>query len=235
MGSLSGKRIMVTAGGTREYIDDVRVVTNISTGALGAKIAEELFNRGAEVFYVCGKQSYQPKPALGLETTSRLHIHEIVTVANLKETMEGLIKGFHIDAVVHSAAVSDFTFKRDLPVKLSSSSPEDFVEFLRQTITTTPKIIRYIKLWRPMIKLVGFKFTVGKSYEELFDIAQASLKKSTADVVIANDKAEMVKLSKHRAYLITGEDHPTDSIQMDGKPEIARGIADYLGGALGTQ
>lgn len=245
MGSLSGRKIMVTAGGTREYIDDVRVVTNISTGALGVKIAEELFRRGAEVYYVHGKQSYMPNPAIGIDSTSRMSTYEIVTVVDLMKTMEALIKGFKIDAVIHSAAVSDFTFKKTKQVKLSSSSKEDFIEFLRKTIRTTPKVIKQIKKWNPDITLVGFKFTVGENLRVMFDTACEALKNNNAEMIVVNDKAEMARLGTHRAYLISTSNsiyaytRALKEIQYEdercgvgvvrnGKTEIARGIADFL-------
>jgi phosphopantothenoylcysteine synthetase/decarboxylase len=248
MGSLSGRKIMVTSGGTREYIDDVRVVTNISTGALGAKIAEELYSRGAEVFYVHGKQSCEPFLVVtGIDGTARLSSHEFVTVKDLMETMEALIKGFKIDTVIHSAAVSDFTFKNTKSVKLSSGSKEAFIEFLRKTIRTTPKIIKQIRKWNPEITLVGFKFTVGMNYTSMFETACKALKANKADLIVANDKSDMKHLGMHRAYLINTTDRLTvysraikeiqhddepRYIVMDGKAAIASGIADFLDGSL---
>lgn len=249
MGSLSGRKIMVTAGGTREYIDDVRVITNISTGALGAKIAEEFYARGAEVFYVHGKQAYEPAPIVtGIDKTARLSTHQIVTVKDLMETMETLIRGgFNIDSVVHSAAVSDFTFKNTSRIKLSSSSKEDFIEFLRKTIRTTPKIIKQIKKWNPAITLVSFKFSVGLNLGGICEQACAALKKNNAELIVANDKAEMAQLGLHRAYLISSidslrvrsealreiqEEDRQNYIVRNGKANIARGIADFLDGSF---
>ncbi len=239
MGSLSGRRIMVTSGGTREYIDKVRVVTNISSGALGAKIAEELFSRGAEVYYVFCKQAVLPRPAHGIDDTSRMSTYGVVTVNDLKETMESLIKGFKIDTVIHSAAVSDFTFKNKGDIKLSSDSPEAFIEYLKDTITTTPKIIKLVKDWNPDITLVGFKFTVGKNPDKLCDIALESSKKSRADLVVANDLKQMKDLNTHRAYFVENKEYFTGVMGLshhvpkrDGKPQIATGIADFLTGDL---
>jgi len=247
MGSLSGRRVMVTSGGTREYIDDVRVVTNISSGALGAIIAEELFSRGAEVFYVFCKQAILPRPAHGIDDTSRMSTYGVVTVNDLKETMESIIKGFKIDTVIHSAAVSDFTFKNKGNIKLSSDSPEAFIEFMKSTITTTPKIIKLVKEWNPNITLVGFKFTVGKNPDELCEIALESLKKSKADLVVANDLKQMKDLNTHTAYFVRDknpimgwpglshivymQEKPQIAAGIKrGKPQIAVGIADFLSG-----
>lgn len=246
MGNLIGRKIMVTSGGTREYIDDIRVVTNVSTGALGATIAQELLERGANVFYVHGKQTYMPQSYKygDLGEQGLLSCHGIVTVKDLMDTMHGLIESFDIDTVVHSAAVSDFTFKKTKNIKLSSNSPEDFVKFLGKTIRKTPKIIKHIKKWNPDITLVGFKFTVGKNIREICDIACEALKKNGADLVVANDKREMNRLGEHRAYLINSSDATyiyatimkelAESLSpifiRDSKKEIASGIAGFLSG-----
>ncbi len=224
MGSLSGKRIMVTSGGTREYIDDVRVVTNISTGALGVKIAEDLFTQGAEVFFVFGKQSYLPSPPRGIDSTSRISTFGIVTAHDLMETMESLVKGFKIDAVVHAAAVSDFTFKRDGAVKLSSSSADDFINYMRDTITPNPKIIKKIKTWRRGITLVGFKFTVGSTYDEQYEAGRKLVQGCDADAVLINDKEDMTRSGKHLGHLLV------DSVMhpLEGKPGISRTIVQFL-------
>jgi len=233
MGDLSGKKIMVTSGGTREYIDEVRIITNISSGALGAKIAEELYNRGAEVFYVHTKGSHSPAEndyscfdsqiAMQMRKNDpTLSYHRVVTANDMFEKIRGLMSGFNFDAVVHSAAISDFTFDYKGALKLSSSSPEAFIEHLRNTITQTPKIIKYIREWNPHAALVGFKFTVG--CENIEANARDFLHDNMASMIVANDKVEMAKLKTHRAHLITDP----GCLTCDGKEAIAIGIADFL-------
>lgn len=223
------KKVLITAGGTREYIDDVRVVTNISTGALGAKVAEEFYARGWQVHYLISKQGVMPNPAEGMRETSRLSTYQYVTVEDLMFNMEWIIKDLKVDAVVHSAAVSDFTFDKSGAVKLDSGSPEAFVEFLRKTIRTTPKIIQKVKKWNPDTKLVGFKFTVGKTASELVEIAHASCLRSNCDFVIANDKELMKTARNHVANLIYPSGYQNPLIGKDG---IAKGIVEALEGLL---
>lgn len=224
---LKGKNVLITAGGTREYIDDVRVVTNISTGALGAKIAEGFYEAGCRVHYVHSKQAVMPNCLGSSHETSRLMTHQIVTVNDLKETMEALIKGFKIDIVIHSAAVSDFTFDRSEPIKLSSSSAEDFIEHMRKTIKPTVKIINLIKEWRPEVILVGFKFTVGKTNREKFEIAAKSMVGYKGDYVIVNDKFEMEARKSHIAYLINST-NPDSIVGLEGKNHIAATLIKVL-------
>lgn len=225
MANLAGKKIMVTSGGTREYIDDVRVITNISSGALGARIAEEFYTKGARVFYLYGKGSVLPNCPSGFSETGRLMTEQFVTCNDLLESMQSLCVGLGMDAVIHSAAVSDFTFDRSIPVKLSSKDTEGFIEHMRQTIVPTPKIVQRIKEWCPNTVLISFKFTVGKSGSELQSIAQEAGKKSKSDYVVANDKTEMNKLGHHRAYII--HINSPGIYVYENKDEIAKNLT-YL-------
>ena len=226
MGSLLGRKILVTAGGTCEFIDNIRIITNISTGSTARHIAEELLNRDAEVFYIRAKGAESPVKFMHSIYTEI----NIVTAQDLMDQMKKYITEFDIDTVIHAAAVSDFTFKRDGDIKLSSSSPEAFIKYLRKTIQKTPKIIKLIKEWNPKVKLIGFKFTVGKLPSELFKIARAFRKDVGADIIIANDQVEMEKTGIHIAHLVASSD--CFSVVAEGNKAIAENIANCLEGSL---
>ena len=193
---LKGKKILVTSGGTMEYIDDVRVMTNISTGKLGCRIAYSLGEADAKIFYVCGKNALQPGNDIPVTTIP------VRTANDAMEAMKKIIIEEKIDAVVHAMAVSDFTFKRDVPIKCKSNDLMGFIDHMRDTIVPNPKIIGMIKQWRPETILVGFKFEVGISKEDLIALAKASIDKNGCDMVVANDKKEMQKLHGHIAHFI---------------------------------
>jgi phosphopantothenate-cysteine ligase len=231
-------KVMVTAGGTREYIDDVRVVTNISTGALGCKIAEAFLAEGSHVFYVHAKGTPMPKDPE--EGPGRLTSEQFVTSDDLYTTMKTYCSGMKMDAVIHSAAVSDFTFRRDVPVKVSSESEEGFIEHLRQTIVRTPKIVKSVKEWCPKCVLVSFKFTVGKTPTELCNIAWRAGRGCQSDFVLANDKQQMSKNKEHVAYLVCTNQEPivrcgirrATSWYASGKDSIASAIVSTVNGAI---
>jgi phosphopantothenate-cysteine ligase len=225
--NLKGKSILVTSGGTQEHIDDVRVLTNVSSGKLGAVIADQLTQSEAKVYYVCGKNSVQP----------RIPVEDCVAVRTANdalEAMRNIITDNNIHAVVHAMAVSDFTFKRDKPVKCKSSDPEAFIEYMRQTITPNPKIISQIKAWKKDLILIGFKFEVGATLTRLVTLARESIHKNGCDMVVINDKKEMETTGKHLARFVTPTD--TSSISKievyEGKTAIAKGIKKYLKEAL---
>ena len=186
-------KILITSGGTTEYIDDVRVLTNISTGKLGASIANWL--KDHEIIYLHGRNAELP-PFWRMGHT----YISVKDTAELMEQMEKLVP--EVDVVIHAMAVSDFTFNRENPVKLKSNDADGFIEYMRANIKKTPKIISLIKKWNPNVFLVGFKFEVGVSHKELTALGLASIEKNGCDVMVINDKEEMIREKSHIAYVM---------------------------------
>jgi phosphopantothenate---cysteine ligase (CTP) len=224
---MKNKKILVTSGGTQEYIDDFRILTNISSGMLGYLTAIKLAETGAQVFYVCSKSSVQPT-CMDLPMGIRI----IRTVNEAMEMMKQIIIEEKIDAVVHAMAVSDFTFKKDKDIKCKSSDPQAFIEYMRQTIVVNPKIITMVKQWRPETTLIGFKFEIGLTKDELITLAQASIEKNGCDLVIANDKKEMKRLGRHVAQFIHSEKMKNlfgcRDFEAYDKDDIANKICSFL-------
>lgn len=217
-------KILVTSGGTRERIDEVRLITNISTGRLGADIAQHLLaelrrsgsgGRPAEVHYLHSESAVVPNVA-GRETACCLHRHVANSTAEVYEAMEHLVP--RMDAVIHAMAVSDFTFEPSDPEKLSSHDAEGFVENLRARIRPSPKIIAEVRRWNPDVVLVGFKFEVGRTTRELIEVGMASLERNGADLVLCNDKLEMKRAGCHIGHLVRADGRV---MRAHGKLEIA--------------
>lgn len=226
------KKILVTAGGTREYIDDVRVLTNISSGKLGAMIAADVSHMDDTLVYFVHAVGCVMPDTVGLINSSRISYYPVKTAQDAMDTMKKLIIEEEIDVVIHSMAVSDFTFKRDGSIKLKSNDPKAFIEFMGKTITPNPKIISHIKEWRPEVILIGFKFEVGIDHQALIDMATASIEKNKCDLVIANDKSEMKRMDEHVAYFIFSEEVSSKYNIMGGmaigKKDISSKIVHYL-------
>jgi phosphopantothenate-cysteine ligase len=216
---LRGKKILVTSGGTQEYIDDVRVLTNISSGKLGSIIAERLIDVNAQVTYLHGVNAILPRCDLRKYPMIPC---KVKSAQDAYSWMEKLIPD--MDAVIHCMAVSDFTFKRDGALKCKSSDPQAFIDYMSRTITKNPKIISKVKEWNPKTILIGFKFEVGISNDELIELAVNSIQKNKCDLVVANDKEEMVRDKAHVAYAVT----PGAITKMIGKERIAEVIGDFL-------
>jgi len=222
-------KILVTSGGTREHIDEVRVLTNISTGKLGAQIANTFYlNHNIEkIYYVCSKGSAIPS-VCNLHTLVEDNEKNMVEVIYADSTqdvydiMERLVP--KVDVVIHSMAISDFGFKPS-NIKLKSNDPHAFIDSLRDRIVVNPKIISFIKKWNHTVRLVGFKFEVNKTHEELIDIAYESLVRNNCDLVVANDKQEMKENNEHIAYIVG---KGKTSSKCVGKLGIAMNLATLL-------
>lgn len=168
---LTGRKVLVTAGGTIEPIDDVRVITNKSSGKMGVAIAEAAKLAGADVLLLRSHTSVTP----------RLAVDEMVfdTADSLEKLMRTYCPSY--DICIHAAAVSDFSVKNIHTGKTSSDKP------LALELEPRKKILESIKTYNPHIFLVAFKAELGVSDETLVRLAQERLGNAHADLIIAND------------------------------------------------
>jgi phosphopantothenate-cysteine ligase len=216
---------MITSGGTREPIDQVRFITNLSGGRLGAKIADEFAGRKtvSKVYFVCARSSDRPT----IES-DKIEISTYTTVEELQEFTYRLLREKKIDVIIHAAAVSDYKVEGVYTPngellgrsgKISSSISE-----LMLKLVPTPKVISQMKQISPDSRLVGFKFLVDASLDDLFAAANKTLKDNNCIFVLANRLMDISK-TNHVGYIVS-----RDGVQakFDTKAEIAKGIADYL-------
>ena len=207
--------VLVTAGGTSEPIDNVRSITNHSSGGLGKAIAESFLAAGHTVTYVTTKHALRPTQQLDLS------IKEIETTVELATTLEQLFAEKQFDAIVHAMAVSDFTtetaqteeqfidsFAQQLSEQTLPKTKEALVTIVQNTLNQiadilkkNPKVIQMIRDKQPQTVLVGFKLLVDVSQEELVQVAQAALVKNRCDFVLANDLMN-VHETEHEGLLI---------------------------------
>lgn len=226
------RRVIITAGGTREDIDEVRFLTNVSTGKLGALIADFMYCSGFDVRYVCTETSEQPI----------MFPKDKIRVVRSTSDAYQLLKGevfcndndweFSVqnaDAIIHAMACGDFGFK-PLNEKIKSNSADAFIESLRERIIINPKILKEIKKWNPNIFLVSFKFETGETYESLCEKARASMESGDSNLVIANDKKMMTDKNSHVAFGI--RKNPDDTAYLCDKEDIARFIIAVIKEAL---
>ena len=215
-------KIMITAGGTSERIDDVRTITNSSTGRLGYAVgkafAEKYRDDIEKIYYLHGKRASYPD-------YDNIEPVEIEGVADLQEAMERILKADKIDAVIHAMAVSDYVVKQGkdggesggLSGNKISSDIDDLVIHMKRS----PKVIGKIKGWSEDSVLVGFKLLSGVPHEELIDVGFRLMEKNGCDFVLANDLRE-IGSDFHKGYLIH-KDRTYDI--METNEEIADMIA----------
>lgn len=204
--SMKGQKVIVTAGGTREKIDDVRFITNRSSGKMGIALVEELYLRGAEVLLIRTKDAVKPRYLIKeelFETSAELY---------------NLIRKYspNYDTIFHVAAVSDFQVAKPHDGKISSSKAFS-LEMKPQV-----KIIDLIKKWNPKIKLVAFKATANMNEKEMIATAKQRLKDSQADIIIAND-ASANESDSNEVIIV----HANGSFQIVSR-EIKRIVAEKI-------
>jgi len=212
--NLAGKKILVTAGATSEYIDPIRVITNKSSGRMGVYIAEEAFLRGAKVKLIRGENSVEPK----------YHFKDVkIKDSNsLYREIKTSIEDF--DVMIHAAAVSDFSINNGAKKKLKS------YETLNLELSPTIKIFERIKKINKKIFLVGFKAEYNVSKNTLIDRAYALLKGANADLVVANDvgkKGSGFDVETNEVYIIN-KDKKICHVKLEDKRIIANKILDFI-------
>ena len=223
------KNIIVTAGGTSEKIDNVRKITNSSTGKLGMKIALELLKKynDVKIYYVCSRNSLRP-------INDRVEVIEIDGTMDLKNNIENLLTQNKIDYFIHSMAVSDYmvdyvtnleSIKNNNIKVISGNKISSNEDNLVIVLKPTPKIISIIKNISPETYLVGFKLLDGVSKKELISVAKKLRDKNKCDLVVAND-LENIRKGNHKAYIIDKKD---EIEEVNGKDVIAKQLVRRLG------
>ncbi|MDQ5863420.1 MAG: bifunctional phosphopantothenoylcysteine decarboxylase/phosphopantothenate--cysteine ligase CoaBC [Thermoproteota archaeon] len=170
---LSGKRVLVTAGSTVEYIDPIRVMTNLSSGKMGIAIAQEAKRMGAAVTVVYGHGIMDPPSG------------KIVRVSTGEEMYDAVLSELssnRYDIAIMTAAVSDFA-----PLKKSDKKIDTQLGKVEVSLVPTRKIIDEVKNKSKDTFLVAFKADYGVSDSDLIQKAYGKLKESDADIIVAND------------------------------------------------
>ena len=240
-------KIIITAGGTSERIDNVRKITNSSTGKLGLTIANKLLELKGEqinkIYYIAAKNSLKP-------SHEKIEVIEIGDTNELKMIVEKILATEKIDYFVHSMAVSDYTVdfvttaKRiveaiennkelslydnivDKSNAIIANKISSYEDDLMIKLKRTPKIISLIKDLSPETFLVGFKLLDGVTKKELIDVATKLKDKNKCNLVVANDLSN-IRMGKHLAYII-GDDK--NYIEASGKEDIAEKLVSEMMG-----
>jgi phosphopantothenoylcysteine decarboxylase/phosphopantothenate--cysteine ligase len=179
------KKILITAGATREYIDGVRFITNLSTGNTAATIAEQLSSQGYEITYLHGINAILPQ--------NRSNNVQFSDFNNLKNILQDLLSNNYYDAIIHLAAISDYTvselLKSGKPIsseKLTKIGSE--IHDLTIKLKPTSKIVDKIKSFskNKSVVLFAFKFSGSPNLSDSKKEVEKLFKHSGADYVILN-------------------------------------------------
>ena len=165
---LAGKRILVTAGPTRESIDPVRFITNHSTGKMGYAVARQAMLRGAEVTLVSGPVSIAPPPFV-----------KIIGISSAREMFEAVKENYaEADIIIKTAAVADYTPESTADEKIKKSDG-----CLSIPMKRTDDILKWLgENKREGQILCGFSMET----ENMLENSRAKLQKKNADMIAAN-------------------------------------------------
>jgi len=179
-------RCIVTAGPTYEPLDGVRRLTNFSTGRLGTELAKYLIERGHQVKLLLGEQATH-REATNAEI--------FTTTSDLRERLRASA-GQTVNAVFHAAAVNDFGFGRvwarsdqgELK-ELNAGKYSTREGTLLAELVPTPKVIAELRQWFPVARLVGWKYEVDGTREDVIRAAENQLAVCLTDACVANGPA----------------------------------------------
>jgi phosphopantothenoylcysteine decarboxylase/phosphopantothenate--cysteine ligase len=207
---LSGKRILVTAGSTIEYIDPIRVMTNLSSGKMGLAIMREAQSMGATVTLIFGRGTQEPVNGKVLRVSTGEEMRKAV-ISELSST--------RYDIVIMAAAVADFA-----PVKRSDKKIDTKAGNIELAVVATKKIINEVKNRSEDTFLVAFKADYNVSDSILIERAHKKLQECGADIVVANDlgrKDSEVGSDKNEVFIID-RNKKVLHLPPDNKVQIAR-------------
>jgi phosphopantothenate---cysteine ligase (CTP) len=181
---------IVTAGPAYEPLDDVRRLTNFSTGRLGTELANFLAARGHKVILLVGETAAYA----GERRAQRVELFS--TAADLRAKLK-LLSAKKVDAIFHAAAVSDFSFGRVFAPdaanklveikgtkKISTRQGKLLVELL-----PTAKIIAELRGWFPKTKITGWKFEAEGKRTEAIEAARRQMVECSTDLCVVNGPA----------------------------------------------
>jgi phosphopantothenate---cysteine ligase (CTP) len=180
-------KCLITAGPTYEPLDEVRRLTNFSTGRLGTELAAFLAARSHDVTLLRGEQATYTEPV-------KAKVATFTTTSNLREQLQAAAGT--ADAVFHAAAVSDFAFGKVwqrtatgglIPIKSGKISSR--LENLFAELLPTPKIIAELRTWFPKALLVGWKFEVEGNRESAIAEGRKQIADSRTDACVVNGPA----------------------------------------------
>jgi phosphopantothenoylcysteine decarboxylase/phosphopantothenate--cysteine ligase len=214
--SLSGKRVLVTAGSTIEYIDPIRVMTNLSSGKMGIAIAQEAQRMGATVTLVYGHGTLNP--ATG-------KIVRVNTGEEMYKAVVSELSSKRYDIVVMAAAVADFA-----PAKKSDKKIDTKLGKMELSFVATRKIIDEVKKKSKDTFLVAFKADYCVSESVLIEKAYRKLKESDADIIVANDlgrKGSEPGSDKNEVFIVDS-DKKIVHLPTESKTQVARRLLELV-------
>ena len=209
---LKGKKVLVTAGPTKEFIDPFRCLTNPSTGKMGISIANECARRGAEVILVSSVDNDT--------ISSKVKKIKITSTNDMFEVVKNNFKD--CDFIIKAAAVSDYTPVQVFDKKVKKQEGNLTIEFQR-----TQDILKYVGDNKTdKQKVIGF----AAETNNLIEYAKEKIVKKNLDYIVANDISKKdigFGSDDNEVYIIDKHDN-IKKIDKNSKTNVAKAIVDEI-------
>ncbi len=219
-------QILITAGGTREMLDEVRCLTNISSGRTGCSLAETLTEMGWDVTLLRAKHGEQPKRFVPRQI-------EFTSFDDLADRMQEELSKNHFDAAIHLAAVSDFHLGqifqdgKEISASVKRQKISSDQELSIQLIAN-PKLLDRIQDWslNRKIFVVGFKLTVNQTDSQLATTIHKMLSSQKIHAVVHNEASTLNSELNHHPFQVYSQDGTR--IQGRSKTEMSTALHQLL-------
>jgi phosphopantothenoylcysteine decarboxylase/phosphopantothenate--cysteine ligase len=216
-GGLTGRRVVVTAGATREPIDPVRVVTNRSSGKMGYRVAEVAWERGAEVVLIAGP--------VALADPVGVRVRRVETTRQLEQAVRDELPA--TDVLVMAAAPADFR-----PIDPSDSKRARLEGAVAIPMEPTDDILSGTRgVRKPGSVIVGFALETGDALAK----GRAKLERKDLDLIVVNDATEPgagFEVDTNRVALL-GRNGGARILPLQSKRAVAEAILDEVERSLG--
>lgn len=210
--------VLVTAGSTIEYIDSVRILTNLSSGKMGLNIAQQCLDKGFNVTLVYGHGT------LNIPDDPRMNIIRVKTTEEMFKAVRERILRRKQHVVFHAAAVADFSISNSSKKRSYKMDSRNGTKTLK--LVPTAKIVDRLKEFDKKIFLVAFKAEYDISKELLIKKAFDKLRECNGDLIVANDVSKRgcdFGSDTNDVYIIDKEKNITH-VPLKSKREIARNL-----------
>ena len=206
---LKNKKILITAGGTKEKIDPVRYITNCSSGKMGLALADCAYEMGAEVTLVSTFEVNKPYKNIVTESAQEM---EKIVKSNLQDQ----------DCVIMAAAVADYRIKEYSENKIKKSSDNNLI----LELVKNPDILKEISSIESNAKIVGF----CAESENLLENAKTKIQNKGCDYLVANDisRKDIGFSSDMNEVYILDKNLKISHIERDTKLNIAKKILEKI-------
>ena len=215
-GLLAGKKILITAGPTREKIDPVRYISNRSSGKMGFSIAEAARDEGGLVSIISGPVS--------LETPDEIKRIDVESADEMFNEVYKVINDF--DLFISTAAVSDFKPEKYKNQKIKKDKKIDNVNM---ELTKNKDILKSISKNKGDLKVIGF----AAETQNIIENAKKKLSEKNLDLIIANDVSDTTigfDSDENEVYLITNKIEK--KIDKVSKKKLSRNIVEFIANHL---